>query len=115
MRSGSASEYADNPSGSGTPATPEPRDRAGALWLCVAWTATADGGSGATGDARGLVDVAEMLRSGSDPTPQTERIARFPERMLIAATDTGAILRGQLEDLARLVLAYRQGLLVERG
>ncbi|HYF65131.1 MAG TPA: fructose-1,6-bisphosphatase [Herpetosiphonaceae bacterium] len=59
--------------------------------------------------------VAEMLATGADPTPQTERIARFPERMLIAATDTGAALRGQLEDLAKLIQAYRQGLLVERA
>jgi fructose-1,6-bisphosphatase-3 len=59
--------------------------------------------------------VAEMLAAGSDPTPQTERIARYPRRVMIADTDTGATLRGQLEDLRKLVNAYRQGVLAERG
>ena len=56
----------------------------------------------------------EMIRRGSDVTPQTERIETFPERVMIAATDTGQLLRGQLEDLHKLVAAYRSGVLVER-
>lgn len=56
----------------------------------------------------------EMIRDGSDPTPRTERVATFPRRKLIADTDTGAMLRGQLEDLRKLVEAYRGGRLVER-
>jgi fructose-1,6-bisphosphatase-3 len=56
----------------------------------------------------------EMIRTGSDPTPHTERITTFPRRVFIAATDTGALLRGQLEDLQKLVAAYRSGALVEQ-
>jgi fructose-1,6-bisphosphatase III len=55
----------------------------------------------------------EMIRQGSDITPHTEQIAVFEPRALIAATDTGKLLRGQLEDLGKLVDAYRQGVLVE--
>jgi len=55
----------------------------------------------------------EMIRQGSDVTPHTEQIAIFEPRALIAATDTGKLLRGQLEDLRKLVDAYRQGVLVE--
>lgn len=57
----------------------------------------------------------EMIRTGADPTPGTERIETFGQRVLIANTDTGAQLRGQLEDLQKLVEAYRSGALVERG
>lgn len=55
----------------------------------------------------------EMIRQGSDVTPHTEQIAVFEPRALIAATDTGKLLRGQLEDLRKLEDAYRQGVLVE--
>lgn len=57
--------------------------------------------------------VEEMLDRGIDPTPQTERIEQFPERQLIANTDTGDMLRGQLADLHKLVDAYQNGVLVE--
>lgn len=57
----------------------------------------------------------ELIRRGVDVTPRTERIAVFPERVLIAATDTGRTLRGQLEDLRKLVDAYRSGVLVENA
>ena len=39
----------------------------------------------------------------------------FPQRVLIADTDTGQLLRGQLEDLHKLVDAYRRGVLVENA
>jgi len=55
----------------------------------------------------------EMIRQGSDVTPHTEQIAVFEPRALIAATDTGKLLRGQLEDLRKLEDAYRAGVLVE--
>lgn len=55
----------------------------------------------------------DMIRAGSDVTPHTEQIAIFEPRVLIAATDTGKLLRGQLEDLRKLVDAYREGVLVE--
>jgi fructose-1,6-bisphosphatase-3 len=55
----------------------------------------------------------EMIRQGTDVTPHTQQIATFPARVLIATTDTGKLLRGQLEDLRKLVEAYRQGVLVE--
>ncbi|MFN8566231.1 MAG: fructose-bisphosphatase class III [Kouleothrix sp.] len=55
-----------------------------------------------------------MLAQGVDATPHTERIETFPQRVLIAATDTGRALLGQLEDLRTLVEAYRRGALVER-
>jgi fructose-1,6-bisphosphatase III len=56
----------------------------------------------------------EMIARGQDVTPQSQPIETFPERMLIAQTDTGRMLRGQLEDLQKLVEAYRAGVLVER-
>ena len=57
--------------------------------------------------------VEAMLEHGSDPTPQTERIEQFAVRKLIASTDTGAMLRGQLADLYKLVDAYQRGVMVE--
>ncbi|GAB4121280.1 MAG: fructose-1,6-bisphosphatase [Roseiflexaceae bacterium] len=48
-------------------------------------------------------------------TPRTEVIESYPQRLLIADTDIGRDLFGQLEDLNRLVEAYRQGVLVEQG
>lgn len=62
-----------------------------------------------------FTDAEVMIRDGSDPTPRTERVATYPERKLIADTDTGRTLRGQLEDLRKLVDAYSAGILVERG
>jgi fructose-1,6-bisphosphatase-3 len=56
-----------------------------------------------------------MIGRGSDVTPQTEQIATFPQRVVIANTDTGQLLRGQLEDLQKLVDAYRRGILVENA
>jgi fructose-1,6-bisphosphatase III len=55
----------------------------------------------------------QMIQAGTDVTPHAERIELFDERVLIAGTDTGQLLRGQLEDLAKLVDAYRGGVLVE--
>jgi fructose-1,6-bisphosphatase-3 len=55
----------------------------------------------------------EMIALHQDAAPQTELIATFPQRVLIADTDTGAMLKGQLEDLRKLVEAYRSGVLVE--
>ena len=57
----------------------------------------------------------EMIRHGLDVTPETERIETFSQRVRIADTDTGRELRGQLEDLQKLVDAYRRGVLVERA
>jgi fructose-1,6-bisphosphatase III len=54
-----------------------------------------------------------LIRVGNDHTPITERVRTYPQRMLIADTDTGEELRGQLEDLRKLVDAYRHGVLVE--
>lgn len=62
-----------------------------------------------------FTDTATMIREGSDPTPHTERVTAYPTRRLIADTDIGAMLRGQLEDLRKLVEAYRSGRLVERA
>jgi fructose-1,6-bisphosphatase-3 len=55
----------------------------------------------------------DMIAQRQDVAPQTELIAAFPQRVLIADTDTGAMLNGQLEDLRKLVEAYRSGVLVE--
>jgi fructose-1,6-bisphosphatase-3 len=55
----------------------------------------------------------EMIAQRQDVAPQTELIAAFPQRVMIADTDTGAMLKGQLEDLRKLVEAYRSGVLVE--
>jgi fructose-1,6-bisphosphatase-3 len=59
--------------------------------------------------------TAEMIREGRDVTPHTEKITTFPHRLLIADTDTGQELRGQLGDLQKLVDAYRSGVLVEQS
>jgi fructose-1,6-bisphosphatase-3 len=58
-------------------------------------------------------DADTLIREGVDITPQTERVTTFPQRMLIADTDIGRMLRGQISDLEKLVAAYRNGLLVE--
>lgn len=55
----------------------------------------------------------EMIATHQDVAPQTEQIGAFPQRVMIADTDTGALLKGQLEDLIKLVHAYRSGVLVE--
>jgi fructose-1,6-bisphosphatase-3 len=59
--------------------------------------------------------VEEMIQQGRDVTPQTETILQFPHRRLIDDTDTGQRLHGQLEDLRKLVEAYRQGIIVENA
>lgn len=56
-----------------------------------------------------------MILQGRDVTPQTEPIVQFPHRRLIDHTDTGQRLHGQLEDLRKLVEAYRQGIIVENA
>ncbi|HEX5691479.1 MAG TPA: fructose-bisphosphatase class III, partial [Roseiflexaceae bacterium] len=62
-----------------------------------------------------FTSAEEMIRAGRDATPLSERITTFPRRQLIGDTDTGALLRGQLEDLKKLVDAYRRGILVENA
>lgn len=60
-----------------------------------------------------FTSAKEMVARGIDVTPHTELIDEFPRRLLIADTDTGRELRGQLDDLHKLVDAYRRGILVE--
>jgi fructose-1,6-bisphosphatase III len=60
-----------------------------------------------------FTSVEALISAGDDRTPATERVRTYPQRALIADTDTGADLRGQLEDLRKLVDAYRRGVLVE--
>lgn len=55
----------------------------------------------------------EMLRTHHDATPQTQRVRTFTKRILINDTDIGAMLHGQIEDIEKLIEAYRQGILVE--
>jgi fructose-1,6-bisphosphatase III len=57
----------------------------------------------------------EMIAEEIDVTPKTERIETFAQRILIADTDTGRKLRGELDDLQMLVEAYRSGVLVENA
>ena len=57
----------------------------------------------------------ELIKQGVDVTPHATRVETFPQRTLIGATDTGRLLQGQLEDLEKLVNAYRRGLLVEQA
>jgi fructose-1,6-bisphosphatase-3 len=57
---------------------------------------------------------ATLIGQGTDLTPHTEQIETYPQRRLIADTDTGTMIRGQLEDLRKLIEAYRNGVLVER-
>lgn len=57
--------------------------------------------------------IDTMIAQGIDPTPHTELVEQFRERRMIADTDIGAMLRGQLADLHKLVDAYRSGVLVE--
>lgn len=62
-----------------------------------------------------FTDAETMIREGDDPTPRTERVTTYPTRRMIADTDIGHMLRGQLGDLRKLVDAYSRGVLVERG
>jgi len=55
----------------------------------------------------------EIIERGLDAAPRTERVDTFSHRQLIADTDTGRMLYGQLDDLRKLVEAYRNGALVE--
>lgn len=57
----------------------------------------------------------EMVTRRIDPAPATEQIESFPERLNVADTDIGQGLYGQLDDLKKLVDAYRRGVLVERA
>ncbi|MEI7645508.1 MAG: fructose-1,6-bisphosphatase [Chloroflexales bacterium] len=60
-----------------------------------------------------FISPDEMITLHQDVAPQTELIATFPQRVLIADTDTGVMLKDQIEDLRKLVRAYRNGVLVE--
>ncbi|NJN16678.1 MAG: fructose-1,6-bisphosphatase [Oscillochloris sp.] len=60
-------------------------------------------------------DVGKVGANQRDLTPQTERVATFRQRIMIADTDVGAMLRGQLADLHKLVAAYRAGIIAERS
>jgi fructose-1,6-bisphosphatase-3 len=60
-----------------------------------------------------FAETDELLRQGRDVTPQTEQVVAFPHRLLIADTDTGQLLREQLDDLRKLIDAYRRGILPE--
>jgi fructose-1,6-bisphosphatase-3 len=62
-----------------------------------------------------FMSADELIRHGADVTPQTQRVETFSQRIMIEATDTGRMLRGQLEDLEELIAAYRQGVLVENA
>jgi fructose-1,6-bisphosphatase III len=62
-----------------------------------------------------FISADEMIQQGVDITPRPELIEKFPQRVLNADTDTGQMLRGQLEDLQRLVEAYERGILVENA
>ncbi|HMP41523.1 MAG TPA: fructose-bisphosphatase class III, partial [Roseiflexaceae bacterium] len=55
----------------------------------------------------------ELIERGSDNTPHTELVTAYPQRRMIADTDIGRMLIGQLEDLRKLVDAYRRGILPE--
>jgi len=55
-----------------------------------------------------------MIEQELSVSPKTDYIRRFPRRMAVRDTDTGAMLRGQIEDLAKLVQAYRDGVLPEQ-
>ncbi len=57
----------------------------------------------------------EMVVRRIDPAPNTEQIEAFPARLNVADTDIGKGLYGQLDDLKKLVDAYRRGVLVERA
>ncbi len=62
-----------------------------------------------------FISAEEMVARGLDPAPKTEQIETFPERLNVADTDIGKGLYGQLDDLKKLVEAYRRGILVERA
>ncbi len=63
----------------------------------------------------GFTPADDMINNSTDVTPRTEQITQFPQRRLIADTDIGQLLRGQLEDLLKLVDAYQHGILVENA
>lgn len=61
-----------------------------------------------------FASAQELIASGQDVTPKTAQITEYPKRKLIKDTDQGVSIRGRLDDLRKLVAAYRQGILVER-
>lgn len=61
-----------------------------------------------------FVSAEEMIEAPLDSAPGLEQIEAFSHRLLIAQTDTGKTLEGQLGDLNKLVDAYRRGVLLER-
>lgn len=62
-----------------------------------------------------FISTREMIAKRVDVAPSSVQIETFPERISIADTDTGMLLYGQLDDLKKLVDAYRRGVLVERS
>ena len=58
--------------------------------------------------------IADALDLNADITSETDRFEHANEQIRIADTDKGIKIRGQIEDLERLLAAYRSGEMAER-
>lgn len=61
-----------------------------------------------------FTSAADAIKRGTDIKSTTQIVEMSAHRMLVADTDRGAELRSQIEDLKKLLYAYRHGLLKER-
>ncbi len=55
--------------------------------------------------------LEESLKDNTDISSETVIRDNFPERILVGSTDTGKILKENIEELEALLTAYRTGVL----
>ncbi|MDD7097877.1 MAG: fructose-1,6-bisphosphatase [Prevotella sp.] len=61
-----------------------------------------------------FTSAADAVESGTDIISTTQIVEMSSHRMLVADTDKGAELRTQIEDLHKLLYAYRHGIIKEK-
>lgn len=57
----------------------------------------------------------KAIRSETDILSDSQFIETYPQRQLVADTDTGAALRTQIAQLEQLLLCYRDGVIIEKS
>ena len=58
--------------------------------------------------------VEEALTRNADIQSETNRFDVATRRLMVSDTDTGEVIRGQINDLRLLLDAYRNGTIAER-
>ena len=61
-----------------------------------------------------FTSTADAIKQGTDIKSTTQIVEMSAHRMLVADTDRGAELKGQIADLKKLLYAYRHGIIKER-